>query len=105
MKGCHVLRVTAHDCIKVGGLVAAPSQRYVDLQRIACYCITTITYYRELVAADIAADRYRITAIASPTASSLATSPRPRDPTPPSLASAAGAGAPYTHTVLATLEL
>jgi hypothetical protein len=56
MKGGHVRRVTAHDCMKIGGLVAAPSQRYVDLQRIACNCITTITYHRELVAADIAPD-------------------------------------------------
>ena len=82
MKGGHVRRVAAHDCITVGGLVAASAQRYVDLQRIACYRINTITYYRELVAADIASPlshhRYHL-----PTAVSLAKSPRPRDPTYP----------------------
>jgi hypothetical protein len=54
MKGGQVCRVTAHDRIALGGLVAAPSQRYVDLQGIACSCINTIIYYRELIAADIA---------------------------------------------------
>jgi hypothetical protein len=48
-----VRRATAHDCITVEGLVAAPSLLYVNLQRIACCRITTITYYRGLVAADI----------------------------------------------------